>query len=442
MPVHLFLLGVTHRTAPIELRERLDFSSRDISVAVEKLYSRTTTVECVVLSTCNRSELYILTENIEKARDDLVSFLSEYHQLPSKLFVPHLFARENSEVVHHLYRVAAGLDSLVLGEPQVLGQVKEAFSIASEKQCSGPFLNRLFHSAFAVGKRVRTETELGAGAVSVSFAAVQLAKKIFGSLKSRRVLVLGAGEMGELTAKHLRSQGVGEIAITSRTMGPVKKIAKIVDGTPVEWTELTKELTRADIVVAATGSPNLTLTRKHLASVMGPRRRGPLFIIDITIPRNVEPEAGDLEQVFLYNIDDLQMIVQENLSRRSSEIQQAEKIVNEEVRRFTSWRRSRGAVPTIVALRKHLEAIRRSELQRLDGQLSRLDATARKRVEEVTRLIVEKLLIGPTEQLKALPDEETQIAYTAAVRRLFGLQVDQATPDIDSVDTKDRGQTD
>ena len=440
--MHLFLLGVTHRTAPIELRERLDFSSRDISVAVAKLYSRTTTAESVVLSTCTRSELYILTENIGKARDELVSFLSEYHQLPGELFVPHLFARENSEVVHHLYRVAAGLDSLVLGEPQVLGQVKEAFSIASEKQCSGPFLNRLFHSAFAVGKRVRTETELGAGAVSVSFAAVQLARKIFGSLKDRRVLVMGAGEMGKLTAKHLRSQGVGEIAITSRTMGPVKQIAEAVDGTPVAWTELTKELARADIVVAATGSPNLTLTRKDITSVMGPRRRGPLFIIDITIPRNVEPEAGDLEQVFLYNIDDLQIIVQENLSRRSSEIQKAEEIVNEEVHRFTSWRRSRGAVPTIVALRKHAEAIRRSELQRLDGQLSGLDPAARKRVEEVTRLIVEKLLIGPTEQLKELPDEETQIAYTEAVRRLFGLQVNQTTPDENSVDTKDRGQTD
>ena len=440
--MHLFLLGVTHRTAPIELRERLDFSSRDISVAVAKLYSRTTTAESVVLSTCTRSELYILTENIGKARDDLVSFLSEYHQLPGELFVPHLFARENSEVVHHLYRVAAGLDSLVLGEPQVLGQVKEAFSIASEKQCSGPFLNRLFHSAFAVGKRVRTETELGAGAVSVSFAAVQLARKIFGSLKDRRVLVMGAGEMGKLTAKHLRSQGVGEIAITSRTMGPVKQIAEAVDGTPVAWTELTKELARADIVVAATGSPNLTLTRKDITSVMGPRRRGPLFIIDITIPRNVEPEAGDLEQVFLFNIDDLQIIVQENLSRRSSEIQKAEEIVNEEVHRFTSWRRSRGAVPTIVALRKHAEAIRRSELQRLDGQLSGLDPAARKRVEEVTRLIVEKLLIGPTEQLKELPDEETQIAYTEAVRRLFGLQVNQTTPDENSVDTKDRGQTD
>ena len=383
-----------------------------------------------------------MTENTGKARDDLVSFLSEYHQLPAELFVPHLFARENSEVVHHLYRVAAGLDSLVLGEPQVLGQVKEAFSIASEKQCSGPFLNRLFHSAFAVGKRVRTETELGAGAVSVSFAAVQLARKIFGSLKDRRVLVMGAGEMGKLTAKHLRSQGVGEIAITSRTMGPVKQIAEAVDGTPVAWTELTKELARADIVVAATGSPNLTLTRKDIISVMGPRRRGPLFIIDITIPRNVEPEAGDLEQVFLYNIDDLQIIVQENLSRRSSEIQKAEEIVNEEVHRFTSWRRSRGAVPTIVALRKHAEAIRRSELQRLDGQLSGLDPAARKRVEEVTRLIVEKLLIGPTEQLKELPDEETQIAYTEAIRRLFGLQVNQTTPDENSVDTKDRGQTD
>ena len=427
--MHLFLLGVSHRTAPVDVRERLDFSSRDVGAAVEALCARTAAAETVVLSTCNRSELYVVSDNVARTRDDLVAFLGDYHHVPAEQFVPHLFTREDGQVVHHLFRVAAGLDSIVVGEPQVLGQVKDAFAVASERRCAGPFLNRLFHSSFAVGKRVRTETALGEGAVSVSFAAVQLARKIFGKLEGRRVLVIGAGEMGKLTAQHLRSQGVGEIVITGRTLARAEEIAAIVDGTSVPWSEMMTVLARADIVITATGSQLPILTRAHIESVMGWQRREPLFIIDIAVPRDVEAGAGDIEQVFLYNVDDLQAIVQENLSRRSAQIQRAEEIVAEEVERFMAWRRSRGAVPTIIALRQRFDAIRRAELQRLDAKLGGLDPDARARVDEVTRLIVEKLLLEPTEQLKALPDEETQVAYTDAVRRLFGLRTDEADVD-------------
>lgn len=423
--MHLYLLGVSHRTAPVELRERLDFSSRDVGAAVEALTARTSASETVVLSTCNRSELYVVSEQRGQTRADLISFLSQYHQIPVDDFVPHLFAREDGEVVHHLFRVAAGLDSLVVGEPQVLGQVKDAFSVASERRCSGPVLNRLFTTSFGVGKRVRTETALGEGAVSVSFAAVQLARKIFGKLDGRRVLVIGAGEMGKLTAQHLRSQGVGEIIITSRTFARAEEIAAAVNGIAASWDELMPMLAKADIVITATGSQQPIVTRAQVASVMGRRRRDPLFIIDIAIPRDVEPGAGDIEQVFLYNVDDLQAIVTENLSRRSAEIRKAEEIVAEEVGRFMSWQRSRGAVPTVVALRQRFDAVRRSELQRLDSKLAGLGADERARVDEVTRLIVEKLLHEPTEQLKALPDEETQVVYTEAIRRIFGLREEE-----------------
>jgi glutamyl-tRNA reductase len=320
--------------------------------------------------------------------------------------------------------VAAGLDSLVVGEPQVLGQVKEAFSVASERHCSGPILNKLFASSFAVGKRVRTETALGEGAVSVSFAAVQLARKIFGKLNGRRVLVIGAGEMGKLTAQHLRTQGVGDIVITGRTAARAAEIATAIDGHAVAWSERLDVLGTADIVITATGSQTPIITKAHVAAVMGRRRRDPLFMIDIAIPRDVEAGAGDIEQVFLYNVDDLQTIVQENLSRRSAEIERAEEIVAEDVGRFMAWRRSRTVVPTVVALRQRFETIRRAELQRLDSKLGGLDMEARARVDEVTRLIVEKLLLEPTEQLKGLPDEKTQVAYTDAVRRLFGLRSD------------------
>jgi len=426
--VHLFLLGVSHRTAPVELRERLDFSSRDVGAAVEALCARTGAAETVVLSTCNRSELYVASENVAEARQELVRFLAEYHQVPADQFVPHLFTREDDQVAHHLFRVSAGLDSLVVGEPQVLGQVKDAFGVARDRRCAGPFLNKLFSSSFAVGKRVRTETALGEGAVSVSFAAVQLARKIFGRLEGRHVLVIGAGEMGKLTAQHLRSQGVGDIVITGRTFSRAEEIAAAVEGRAVPWSELTAALAVADIVITATGSQMPIITRAHIETVMRRNRRDPLFIIDIAIPRDVEAGAGEIEQVFLYNVDDLQAIVQENISRRSAEIQRAEDIVAEEVGRFMAWRRSRTVVPTVVALRQRFDAIRKSELQRLDSKLAGMDADTRARVDEVTRLIVEKLLLEPTEQLKALPDEETQVAYADAVRRLFGLRGDDAAP--------------
>jgi glutamyl-tRNA reductase len=286
-------------------------------------------------------------------------------------------------------------------------------------------LSKLFHWSFNVGKRVRTETALGEGAISISFAAVSLARKIFGRLSGRRVLVVGAGEISTLTAEHLRSQGVGEIAIASRTLAHAETLASAVGGHVVAWEDVTSAIGGADIVITATGSQRPILTRAQIEPTIGRRRPDPLFIIDLAVPRDVDPAVGDIEQVFLYNVDDLQSIVQENLMRRSAEIAQAEAIVTEELVKFGTWQRSRGAVPTVVALRQRFDAIRRSEMQRLDGKLTGLTPDARARVDEVTRLIVEKLLLEPTEQLKALPDEETQVAYTEAVNRLFRLRVDE-----------------
>ena len=424
--MHLFLLGVSHKTAPVDVRERLDFSSRDLGAAVEALATRQSAAESVVLSTCNRSEIYVASDNPERAREDIVAFLSHYHSLPPERFAPHLFSFGDEAAAKHLFRVAAGLDSLVVGEPQILGQVKDAFETAAGRRCTGPMLSKLFHWSFGVGKRVRTETALGEGAVSISFAAVALARKIFGRLEGRRVLVIGAGEISSLTAEHLRSQGVGEMVITSRTTAHAETLASTVGGTAAPWDDVTALLNTADIVVTATGSQRPILTRAQVESTTGRHRPDPLFIIDLAVPRDVEPSVGDIEQVFLYNVDDLQSIVQENLSRRTREIAHAETIVAEELLKFATWQRSRGAVPTVVALRQRFDAIRRSELQRLDGKLAGLSPDERARVDEVTRLIVEKLLLEPTEQLKALPDEETQVAYTEAVNRLFRLRTGES----------------
>jgi glutamyl-tRNA reductase len=419
--MHLFLLGVSHRTAPVELRERLDFSSRDLGAAVETLATRSSAAESVVLSTCNRSEVYVASAAPARARDEIIQFLTEYHQLPPEAFAPHLFSFSDAEAAKHLFRVAAGLDSLVVGEPQILGQVKDAFQAASERRCAGPVLTKLFHWSFAVGKRVRTETALGEGAVSISFAAAALARKIFGRLGGRRVLVVGAGEISTLTAQHLRAHGVGEIVITSRTPAHAEALAAGVGGRAISWDQLGTALGAADIVITATGAQRPIITRADVEAATD-RRRDPLFIIDVAVPRDVDATVGEIEQVFLYNVDDLQTVVQENLSRRGAEIERAEQIVAEEVGKFTTWQRSRGAIPTVVALRDRFDAIRRSELQRLDGKLAGLPPDTRALFDQVTRLIVEKLLIEPTEQLKALPDEETQVAYTEAVNRLFGLR--------------------
>jgi glutamyl-tRNA reductase len=432
--MQLFLLGVSHKTAPIDLREKLDFSSRDVGAAVVALAARSSAAESVVLSTCNRSEIYVASATPETARDEIVRFLSEYHQLPAESFTPHLFSFSESDVAQHLFRVAAGLDSLVVGEPQILGQVKDAFQASAERRCTGPVLRKLFDWSFNVGKRVRSETGLGEGAVSISFAAVQLARKIFGRLEGRRVLVVGAGEISTLTAQHLRAQGAAEVAIASRTAAHAQALATDVGGHWVPWDGLQNALAGADIIVTATGSQRPIITRAHIETALGRHRRDPLFIIDVAVPRDVEASVGEIEQVFLYNVDDLQTIVHENVSKRTAEIERAEAIVQEELARFAAWQRSRGAIQTVVALRDRFEAVRRSELQRLESKMGGLPPDTRAVFDQLTRLIVEKLLLDPTEQLKALPDEETQAAYTEAVNRLFRLRDEHGSTSRDSAD--------
>jgi glutamyl-tRNA reductase len=420
--VQLLLVGISHRTAPVELRERIDFQARGVADALRALAGRGSAREAVVVSTCNRAELYVACDELAATRQDLVRFVSEFNGVAPADVAPHVYDVADLDVARHLFRVAAGLDSLVMGEPQILGQVKEAHTLATDAHTSGPVLNRLFHTSFAVGKRVRTETGLGSGAVSVSYAAVALARKIFGDLGGRSVAVIGAGEMGKLTALHMKSQAVKNVTIVSRTMAHAARTAEAIGGaSAAPWEELDAVLGASDIVITATGAAVPILTKARIESVMRPRRNRPLFLIDIAMPRDVEAAAGEIEQVFLYNIDDLQATVRENLARRAREGGRAETIVDEEVGKFAGWFRSRGAIPTVVALRDRFEMIRRAELERLDFKLSSLPPEARARVDEITHLIVEKLLLTPTEQLKALGNSETVGAYSEALTRLFAL---------------------
>ncbi|PYR60472.1 MAG: glutamyl-tRNA reductase [Acidobacteria bacterium] len=422
--MRLYAVGVSHRTAPVELRECIDFARQGVDRALIALAERGLGRELVVLSTCNRTEIYAVTD-AEGPESLFGRFMSEYHGLGYDVVSPHLFVHRGADAARHLFRVAAGLDSLVVGEPQILGQVKDAYATANDLKHTGALTNRLFHSAFAVGKRVRTETGLGEGAVSVSYAAVSLAKKIFGDLKGLGVLILGAGEMAKLTGVHLQAQQVKQLAIASRTLAAAETLARHLNGRAVPWASLPDALSAADIVITATGATEPVLTRARIEDVMRPRRSRPLFVIDIAVPRDVEANAGDLDQVFLYNIDDLQGIVKENMARRAGELDRADAIVAEEVERFAAWMHSREIIPTVVALRQRFEAIRQSELARLEPKLSGLPPEARARIDEITHLLVEKLLLTPTEQLKAVSDETMVVTYTDALNRLFSLADDR-----------------
>ncbi len=417
----LLLLGVSHHSAPVDVREQLDFAKRGLDEALATLAEQYGVGEAVVLSTCNRAEIYATCADVQQTRRDITRFLSDFNALRPEAIAPHIYEYADRDAAQHLFRVASGLDSLVVGEPQILGQVKDAYTRATDHAHTGALLNRLFHVAFTVGKRVRTETAVGQGAVSVSYAAVALAHKIFGSLEDLNVLLLGAGEMGKLTALHLRAQDVGRISIASRTGSRAEATAAEMDAVAIDWTDVQTELARSDILITVTGATDPILSRANLESAMATRRYRPIFIIDIAVPRDVDPAAGEIEQVFLYNIDDLQSVVHENVAKRQTEIAHAEAIVDEEVQSLVDWLKSRDAVPTVVALRRRFEAIRQSELERLRPKLAGLPPEAQARVEEVTRLIVEKLLYSPTEQLKALPDHDTIEAYSGALTHLFDL---------------------
>ena len=425
--MRLFAVGISHRTAPVELREGVDFARRGLDAALSALAARNVTREAVVLSTCNRAEIYAGAES-DDAAESCGRFISEYNGVAWDALAPHVVVYRGPEAADHLFRVAAGLDSLVVGEPQILGQVKDAFATASGLKSTGALTNRLFTSAFSVGKRVRNETGLGEGAVSVSYAAIALAKKIFGELGGLNVLILGAGEMAKLTGTHLQAQRVKQLVIASRTLESAAALAAELNGRAVPWSAIGQALAAADIVVSATGSREPVLTRAGVEEAMRSRRSRPLFVIDIAVPRDVDPAAGSLDQVFLYNIDDLQSIVKENLARRSSEVQRAELIVREEVNRFRAWMQSREVVPTVIALRERFEAIRRAELERLEPKLASLPPDARARVDEVTHLLVEKLLLTPTERLKGADDEAQAVAYADALNRLFSLTPGRRDP--------------
>lgn len=423
MPVAV--VGASHRTAPIELRERLAFGRAEVPAVLAGIAAGTG-AEAVLLTTCNRTEFYLSSVDDAGVDAALESLAARIGVSPSDAN-RWLYVRRDREATHHLFRVAAGLDSMIVGEPQIQGQVREAYAVARQVEGAngpvvGPALNRLFQGALNVGGRVRSETGLGIGAASVSSAAVELSKKIFGSLKGRRALVLGAGEMSEITLECLRGEGVRTAVVANRTWDRARELAEKWGGTAIHWEEFAGALPEVDIVICSTSAPHPVLTLDRFRNALPRGARKPLCIIDIAIPRDVETAVGDQENVFLYNVDDLQQIVDDSLDRRRAQLPAAERIVAEGVEDYWSWYASLAVVPTIRALRDHGERVRAQETERALARLHHLSPDDREAVDALTRQILNKLLHAPTTRLREAAGNGRGTGVLDTVRYLFELE--------------------
>jgi len=419
--MHLILVGLSHKTAPIEIREKLTFPANRQADALSRLTCRDDVLEAVIVSTCNRTEIYAVTTADSGGADAIIDFVADYHDLDRHELVRYLYISEGESVVRHLFRVVASLDSMVIGEAQILGQVKEAYDHGFENAATGRIFNKLFRQSFEVGKRVRTETAIGESAVSISYAAVELAKKVFESLDGRTILVLGAGKMSELTAKHLVSNGVKRTLVANRTYERAVELAERFDGEAIRYDDLFTRMREADIVISSTAATHYVIKREDVAANLKARGGRPLFLIDIAVPRDIDPEVNDLKGVFLYDIDDLSGVVESNLEDRMREARRAETIIDEELGEFEAWLESMEVVPTIAAIRAKAEAVRAEEMAKALRRLGGLSEKELATVEALSTSLVNKLLHGPTARLKVAAGTKEGVAYVDAARHLYGL---------------------
>jgi len=419
--VRIILAGLSHKTAPVQLREKLALYGQATRDALHGLRDATRMDECALLATCNRMEVYGFSRE-EDWQEQLLGFLAgQAGVLPGQL-QDHLYWYEGGLTVRHLFRVAAGLDSMVVGEGQILGQVKEALQLSQDAGTSGTVVHRLFEEAIACGKRARTETEIGRGAVSVSLAAVQLARQILGRLKNHTVLLIGAGDTGETTAKMLLDDGAApNLLVCNRTQERAEALAGRFGGSAVQYQQVHEALVRADIVITSTGAPHPIVRAETLKGVMRARRGRPLFLIDIAVPRDVEPEAGELEDVYLYNIDDLQEVVEKSKAERQAEAVRVESLIEEDLLKFQGWLRGLEVGPTIRQLQEFAEAIVRGEQERVGSRLSHLSERDREVVDTLVRGITQKLLRPTILHLKGAASSGNGYHEVESVRAIFGL---------------------
>ena len=420
----IILLGVNHKTTPVEIREKMALADgyEKPLTALKKIEACR---ECYLLSTCNRVELLLVAEPSSQLIDEVLAFLFG-DRISKEQCREYLYIHYDREAVHHLFMVAASLDSMIVGEAQILGQLKEAYRHAAQFGCTGPLLNRLLHKAFSVAKRVRTETAIGSSAVSISYAAVQLARKIFGNLRDKKVLLIGAGEMAELAAEHLVGQGVAEVVVANRTLSRAMELAKRFQGRAVSIDELLGQLEQVDIIISSTGAPTIILRQDEVRPVMRTRRNRPLFFIDIAVPRDLDPGLNELENVYLYDIDDLSSVVEMNRSERDREAVKAARIVDEVTLTFERWMEGMSVPPTIQALRQKADGIWRAELARTLPRLPSLSEQEKKTLEMMLSATTSKMLHDPLTYLKSesCGGRDTSEAKIDIVRTVFGLGED------------------
>jgi len=420
--MNIIVVGLSHKTAGVEVREKVAFAPTQMEKPLRAVVALPDITEAVIVSTCNRVEIYATTRDVAGGMARLKRFLAEYHNVDLGLLEKHLYAYHGEEATRHVFRVASSLDSMVVGEPQILGQIKTSYGYAAEYKSSGVILNRFLHKAFSVAKRVRTETKIASSAVSVAFAAVELAKKIFGDLSDKTVLLVGAGEMCELAAKHFINTGVRGVMVTNRTFERAEKLAEEFDGKPIRFDELFDHLHKADIILSSTGAPHFIIKPKDVNEVVHRRKLKPMFFIDIAVPRDIDPKVNDVENVYLYTVDDLNGVVATNLEQRKIEAAKAEAIVEQEIGQFFKWLSSLEVTPTIVALRNHFDEVRKTELAKTLSNWKDLPPGAEKKLESLTNAIMNKLLHQPTSMLKRSDMGSRNELYVDALRHLFELE--------------------
>ncbi len=426
MQNEIVIVGLNHRSAPIEVRESVAFENSYVRAALGRLCDYPSVREGVILSTCNRVEVVASASDSESAFSDITKFLFEQKaHRNSALLDDHLYTYRAADAVRHLFRVAASLDSMVVGEPQILGQLKQYYETAQQAGTVGAVLHRLFHRSFSVAKRVRTETGIGSGAVSVSSVAVDLAKRIFDRFDDKTVMLIGAGKIGALMARHLVSQGVRSLMVTNRTFERAVLLAEKIQGSPIRFEDFPRYLTIADVVIGCTGAAEVLVAAATVEKVLRERKQKAMFLIDIGDRRNFDPQINDLDNVYLYNIDDLKSVAEENLQSRSSEAEKAEEMVRVEAETFVRWMESLEQVPTITALRQRFEEIRRKEIEKSLGRnLKDLSEAQRAALEDMTTAMINKFLHAPISQLKrnSGDEDEDSSLYVAALKKLFDLE--------------------
>jgi glutamyl-tRNA reductase len=420
---HVVLLGMNHACSRTELRDRLLFTGPKLDEALEKISHDPHVLESLILSTCNRVELYAVVRDPAAARQRLLAFFSDFHGIPVEEFEQHLYFYHCDKATEHFFSVIASLDSMVIGETQILSQVKEAYRTAVELGNTGTILNKLFHIGIEAGKRVRAETKIGDGILSISSAAVDLAKKILGDLAASTALVIGAGEMSVLTAKHLASAGIKKMYFANRTIENAQPLAEQFGGSAILLDEKEDVLAECDIVISSTGAPHFIITPDQVRAVMVQRKHRALFCIDIAAPRDIHPDVGRIQNVFLYTIDDLSQVVSQNSRARANEIGKARAVVEEELEKYYAWFHSQKVLPTLVSLRKQFEDIMDEELARYGSQISSLPEPSQKLIRQITTSLTNKYLNNPSKILKEVASEDDGGAYARSIAAVFDLKV-------------------